>query len=259
VSLPGASGSRLVVDRLAGTHSDARLVAHLAADEPLENASLVCAMYLEDPTRGRCRPVTEADLDVVPLADAHADQGAAPSADLSLRGLDGATYGIRRVDGDGRLPELRWTRSAHADIDHPLQVRTLRDVLAHFEAYGPMRQMTVGALASLHPDARVSTVTLRGELSRANASRLVLNRGLREAVTARVARGGLSMSEIAIRCGRFRRDRRDNLTGETSWLARRIGQTRDSDRSAPTPWVHTEVLALIARRGLGLSPHEVEL
>ncbi|MEA2356627.1 MAG: hypothetical protein QOD61_2756, partial [Solirubrobacteraceae bacterium] len=25
------------------------------------------------------------------------------------------------------------------------------------------------------------------------------------------------------------------------------------------PWVHTDVLALIARNGLGLAPHEVEL
>jgi len=27
----------------------------------------------------------------------------------------------------------------------------------------------------------------------------------------------------------------------------------------PTPWVHSDVLALIARRGLGLSPREVEV
>jgi hypothetical protein len=26
-----------------------------------------------------------------------------------------------------------------------------------------------------------------------------------------------------------------------------------------TPWVHTDVLALIARNGLGLSPYEVEV
>ena len=36
---PGAGGSVLVVDRDSGTRSDDRLVAHLAADEPAENAA----------------------------------------------------------------------------------------------------------------------------------------------------------------------------------------------------------------------------
>jgi hypothetical protein len=139
------------------------------------------------------------------------------------------------------------------------QVLTLRDVLAHFEEYEPMRQITVAARARLHPDARVSTVALRGELARVNASRIVLNRGLREAVAQRVARGELSMSEIAIRCGRFRRDRHGNLTGETSWLGRRIGLLPEGGEATPTPWVHSDVFALIARQGLGLSPNEVEV
>jgi hypothetical protein len=58
VSLAAAEGSVLVIDRLTGTHADARLVAHIAADEPAENAGLVCALYLADENRGRCRPVT---------------------------------------------------------------------------------------------------------------------------------------------------------------------------------------------------------
>ena len=40
-------GSVLVVDRDALTLGDRRLVAHLAADEPAENAALVCAHYLQ--------------------------------------------------------------------------------------------------------------------------------------------------------------------------------------------------------------------
>ena len=91
-----------------------------------------------------------------------------------------------------------------------------------------------------------------------NTSAIVLNRGLREAVQREVARGELSMSQIAMRCGRFKHDKRGNQSGETSWLARRIGQRRESGQNGPTPWVHTDVLALIARDGLGTSPLEVE-
>ena len=63
---------------------------------------------------------------------------------------------------------------------------------------------------------------------------------------------------IAMRCGRVKRDRRGNVSGETSWLARRIGQLPEGGEDQPTPWVHTDTLALIARDGLGLSPREVE-
>ncbi len=70
---------------------------------------------------------------------------------------------------------------------------------------------------------------------------------------------GISASEIAIRCGRVKRDSRGNVTGETSWLARRIGLAPEGGGSTPTPWVHSDVLGLIARRGLGVSPREVEL
>jgi len=73
------------------------------------------------------------------------------------------------------------------------------------------------------------------------------------------ARGDLTMSEIAIRCGRCKRDRRGNTSGETSWLARRIGQTPEGGAREPTPWISSDVLALIAREGLGVAPHEVEL
>ncbi len=87
----------------------------------------------------------------------------------------------------------------------------------------------------------------------------MLNRGLREVVQRKLARGELSMSQIAVRCGRVKRDRRGNVSGETSWLARRIGQLPEGGEDAPTPWVHSDVLALIVRQGLGAAPHEVEL
>ncbi len=67
------------------------------------------------------------------------------------------------------------------------------------------------------------------------------------------------MSEIAIRCGRVKRDSRGNESGETSWLARRLGLLPEGGHSTPTPWIHSDVLGLIARQGLGVSPREVEL
>jgi hypothetical protein len=88
---------------------------------------------------------------------------------------------------------------------------------------------------------------------------VVLNRGLREAVLDAIDRGGVSMSEIAFRCGVLKRDRRGKTSGETSWVARRIGVMPEGGEKAITPWVHTDVLALIARKGLGVSPREVEL
>jgi hypothetical protein len=61
---------------------------------------------------------------------------------------------------------------------------------------------------------------LRAEFERASASPIVLNRGLREAVQRMVDRGELTLSEIAMRCGRMKRDRQGNSCRETSWLAR---------------------------------------
>ena len=90
-------------------------------------------------------------------------------------------------------------------------------------------------------------------------SPIILNRRLREAVIAASERDGLSMSEIATRCGRIKYDRAGNASGETSWLARRLGILPEGGQQAPTPWIHSDVLALIARRGLGVSPREVEL
>jgi hypothetical protein len=38
-----------------------------------------------------------------------------------------------------------------------------------------------------------------------------------------------------------------------------VGILPESSTSRLTPWVHSDVLGLIARNGLGISPHEVEL
>jgi hypothetical protein len=247
-------GSALVIDRLSATHGDPRLLARLAADEPGENAQILCALYLADESRGRCRPLTGADFDAAPTPEAPDT-----CTERELRDHDGILYCVQRVALDGRFPELRWTRGILAHQAEPFETVRLREVAARFEDYEPARSITVNALAAHRPDRTLSTYGLKAELVRLAESPIVLNRRLREAVQMRLDRGDLTMSEIAIRCGRCKHDRRGNTSGETSWLARRIGQTPEAGRCEPTPWISSDVLALIAREGLGVAPHEVEL
>ena len=62
ITLRGASASVLLVDREAFSGGDPRLLAHLGADEPAENASIVCVEYLRRLGRGplRCRRLAPA-------------------------------------------------------------------------------------------------------------------------------------------------------------------------------------------------------
>jgi hypothetical protein len=259
VTRTGRAGSVMVLDRDACTLGDPRLVAHLAADEPPANASLICRHYLQDSSGRWCRSVTHEDL-----------RSAEPEQDLAAAAhtQEGPA---RLIDGRGRshrlellrsglsIPELRWLRhAANGELEQPQPV-SLRDVVACLESYEPARAHTAGALARYRRDPEVSVAVLRAELQRLDASRIVLNRGLRQAVLDAVRTQGLSMSEIAIRCGRVKYDARGNASGETSWLARRVGISSESGERYPTPWVHSEVLALIARVGLGICPREVEL
>ncbi len=136
---------------------------------------------------------------------------------------------------------------------------SLRECVASVEDYEPFCSLTRPAVARREPDQEVSTTTLRAELMRVLDSPIILNRGLREAVLERVRAEGSSLSEIAIRCGRVKRDSRGNESGETSWLARRIGVLPEGGQREATVSVHSDVLGLIARDGLGMSPGEVEL
>jgi AraC-like DNA-binding protein len=248
------------VDHLVSTLGDGRVVAHLARDEPPENARIVTAMYLADETKGRCRQLTPQDLELTRHATPPPPStgGTAPPP-TPLRDAEGHLYRIREVAGDRSVPELRWTRSRHPDREDPFASLTLRDVVARLEDYEPARTITTDTLAVYRHDHRPSTRRLREELERLTGSSIVLNRRLREVVQRVVARGEVSMSEIAMRCGRIKRDRRGNPSGETSWLARRIGRLPEGGKDEPTPWIHSDVLALIVRAGLGASPHEVEL
>jgi hypothetical protein len=256
VAIDAFAGSVLVVDLDATTRGDRRLLAHLGADEPRENAALVCRHYLQDTSqrRGRCRLVTLADAELAPCSglvqlDRHAGR-----PDDGCVDTRGQSYRLRCVSAGTAIAQLRWCRDGH-----PQAAVSVRDVVAALESYEPVRSLTAGALSHhLHaPD--LSTATLRAEFERVNRSPIVLNRRLREVVLGTIELQGLSMSEIAIRCGRVKRDRKGNESGETSWLARRLGLLAEGGVSAPTPWIHSDVLALIARHGLGISPREVEL
>jgi hypothetical protein len=261
VSLPGAERSTLVVDRDAATGSDLRLVAHLAADEPRGNRTLVCASYLDQVRFQdcRCRPLQADDFQAAPFA--HCDELAQPDAAplcAEPADRDGAIYRLHALASNKVACELRWRRqAAHPRCDqHTVSVR---DAIAALESYEPVRTLTLRALARARRTGEVSTAVLQAELARVQRSPIVLNRGLREAVLSRVATEGLSMSEVALRCGRVKNDARGGKSGETSWLARRLGLVPEGGKGRPTPWIHSDVLALIARRGLGVSPREVEL
>jgi hypothetical protein len=282
LALPGHGGSVLVLDRDAATWGDRRLVAHLAADEPLENAQLVCCDYLRDPRPRRCRRLAPEDLLTDPFSEEREprEEGGgldrlASSESVELRDRHGARHRLEPFAVGLSVPELRWCRwegptelwhgsgqpasGPQPESDGP-RPESVRDAVACMDGYEPVRALTVRALARHRDDVAVSVAVLRAELQRIDASRIVLNRGLRRAVLHAMHTRGLSLSEIAFRCGRVKCDSKGNRSGETSWLSRRVGIAPESGGDGqPTPWIHSEVLALIARKGLNISPHEVEL
>jgi hypothetical protein len=247
-----SGADRLLIDRpLAGGAT--RLLARLTPDEPSSNERLIARLYLADPQRNRCRTLTRADLEPAKPGPP-AQAGVAWQTPL-IAGI-GATFQIQREDAE-RPSRLRWTELDASTNNRRTVV--LRHVVATLESYQPPLAITAAAIAAHRDDPDCSTVALRNELDRLINSRIVLNRGLREHVQRTVKHKQQTMSEIAMRCGRLRTDKRGGNTGETSWLARRIGVLPEAGQRRPTPWVHTDVLALIARDGLGINPCEVEL
>jgi hypothetical protein len=260
---PGARGSVLVINCLTGSRADPLLVAHLAADEPARNAQIVASIYINEARGGGCRRLIKQDLQTAPpvagqTPGVEGSDNAPTPALTELVDQYGNVFRSESVDSGMSIPELRWSHKTPDRTDTSSSAVPMREVIGALESYEPVRQMTARALEMHALDPTVSTSVLRVELGRVDASPIVLNRGLREAVWAAVARG-LSMSEIAIRCGRVKRSSRGHISGETSWLARRIGARPEGGESLPTPWIHSDTLALIARQGLRLAPREVEL
>jgi hypothetical protein len=260
IALPGQGGSVLVLDRDAETLCDRRLIAHLAADEPQGNAELVCNHYLQDAKGRWCRRMHPEDLRISPLAlEAGAIRHDLNIRDALVAGRDGDLYRLSPVQGERCILQMRWCRGAAEGNDRCWQQASLREVIGAVESYEPMRTLAKQAIALYDNDRSVSVTRMRSELERLDGSPVVLNRRLREAVLDAVDRGGISMSEISLRCGVVKRDRRGKVSGETSWLARRIGTMPEGGEKAITPWIHSEVLGSIARKGLRISPREVEL
>ncbi len=260
VSLQALAGSVLLIDRDAATQGDGRLLARLSPDEPVENCSLVCEQYLREPNDGRrrCRALTYADLSSASREELESSTGSEIPKEPVID-PDGGSCALERVPSRLPIPHLRWCRQAAGQVGGLLEPVSLREVIARLESYEPVCALTRRALARHAEDPALSTAVLQAELVRVQESPIVLNRGLRESVLAMVERERLSMSEIALRCGRIKRDRKGNESGETSWLARRLGLLPDAATGTSTPWIHSDVLGLIARQGLGLSPREVEL
>ncbi len=253
VALERHDGSVLVLDTRASDLDGARVVGRIAPDEPVGNAALLATMYAADERRGRPRPLAPEDLCAGVRPAACEPAGTVQRAE-ALLDRDGNSYSIRPVARGGCI-ELRWTATPPGEAERPEPV-SLRAIIGALERYEPALSMTELALA--RPAAQMSLQRLHGELARLRRSPIVLNRALREAVARRLGEGS-SLSEIALRCGRVKVDARGNRSGETSWLARRIGRLPESCQPRPTPWIHSDTLALIAREGLCMSPHEVEL
>jgi hypothetical protein len=178
---------------------------------------------------------------------------------MELTDRQGYGHRLEILAGERCRLWLRWCRHAPAPARVGLEVVSVRDVIGFMESYEPARRLTVEMIAAYRGNRQVSVLALGLELERVDASSFVLNRGLRERALATVEGQGLSMSQIAMRCGRFKYDSRGRVSGETTWLARRLGIVPCSGESKPTPWVRSDVLGLIAREGLKVSPREVEL
>lgn len=260
VALPVTDGSSLVVDRCALTLGDRRLVARLDADEPPANARLVSRHYLQDEQGRWCRPLRSEDLLEAP-AGASKETFAELCSSSSVAVAE-HLHELRPVPGrrrSGSRPELRWCRRPRQEEGADWEPMALRALIGSLESYEPVRSLTARAIELRDRDASLSIRQLGHEHRRLCASAIVLNRALREAVQHAIERDGTSMSEIALRCGAVKHDQRGRSSGETSWLARRVGLMAEGGAVQPTPWVHSDVLALIARKGLRVSPREVEV
>ena len=125
-------------------------------------------------------------------------------------------------------------RTSNGD-DTPAELVTVREVIGRLESYEPVRSLTAGTSLPTEGDRSVSSGVLHAELARLDESSTVLNRGLREAVLVAVKTRGMTLSEIAKRCGRFKRDARGTMSGETSGLVVVSGCRPRAGRTPPRP------------------------
>ena len=167
VALPGALGSVLVVDRDSSTLGDLRLLAHLASDEPPENARLVCDSYLEDRWGRWSRRVTPEDLETVPFEEQLLleDRAGEQPSEVELTDGHGRGYRLQVLPGERCSLWVRWCRSGSDPQCDQLQAVSVRDVIAGIESYEPVRSLTLEAIACYRGDGLVSVARLALESS----------------------------------------------------------------------------------------------
>jgi hypothetical protein len=164
VLCPGAADSLLVIDRLAVTLADQRLVAHLAADEPPQNAQIACSLYLADERGRRCRRVSPEDFTADPVAPAPTCSITAiaetmASCESLLIDGRGCRYRLEAVRGGTATPELRWRR--HPPRHGCPKPVSVRQVIGSLESYEPARSLSAQAVAAFDRDETLSVAALR--------------------------------------------------------------------------------------------------
>jgi hypothetical protein len=140
ITLSRPDGSTFVVDCLAHTAKDGRVVAHLMASEPPENASIIVGMYLADDRKGHCSLLSTEDLARIRNASSRAGSATTVLKRSPLLDGDGYCYRILELSSAGSVPELRWARlRLHGDEDPPDPL-TLRDLVGRLQDYEPARE-----------------------------------------------------------------------------------------------------------------------
>jgi hypothetical protein len=110
ITVSGAAGAVLVIDRLTGSLGDPRLVAHVAADTAAENARILTGMYLAGGRRAGCRLMIATDL------GDEFGEGASPPDTPAVDALDGhaeasSTGNLRDV------PDVRACEPTNGHVD----------------------------------------------------------------------------------------------------------------------------------------------
>ena len=223
----GAAGSTLVVDRDRDTHGDARLVAHLAGDEPCENAALICERYLEDPvaTRRRCRLLTAEDARITPFAEpADGDVDRSQGEAVSRSTGDGCRYGLEPSTAACRSPSCAGV-GIPADGRRRGRAVSVREAVAAWRAtsrYARSRSARCGRTAATPRSRRPCCAPSSRGCGRA---RSCSTGGLREVVLATVDAPGAEHERdrdpLRARQARppWQRERRDELAGAPSRAA----------------------------------------
>jgi hypothetical protein len=169
ITRQGEAGSTLVIDRECLTHADSRLVAHLAADEPAENAAVVWRDYLQEavPCGGGCRLLTAEDARLAPFADtweADLEQEPVPGgADPVDR--QGRRYLLELVQSGMSIPELRWCRHRAEQPSH-IEPVSVREAVAALESYEPVLALTLRPCQARPPGQRERRDQLAGAPAR---------------------------------------------------------------------------------------------